>query len=122
MNRVGVIVDVAHSGWQTCIDAAKTSGKPIVASHTGCWSLHPHRRSKSDDVIKAIVDADGYIGVYSIPAFLGRTEDICAMLDHIDTIAKKFGADHVAIGTDVSYTPSRMDTERAKILSLWPKS
>lgn len=34
MNRVGVIVDVAHSGWQTSLEAAQASQKPIAASHT----------------------------------------------------------------------------------------
>jgi membrane dipeptidase len=36
MNRVGVIVDVAHSGWRTSFEAAKASTKPMVASHTVC--------------------------------------------------------------------------------------
>ena len=34
MNRIGVIVDVAHSGCKTSHDAAKASQKPMVASHT----------------------------------------------------------------------------------------
>ena len=34
MNRVGIIVDVAHSGWQTSLEAVKASSKPVVASHS----------------------------------------------------------------------------------------
>ena len=57
MNRVGVIVDVAHSGWRTSLEAAKASGKPIVASHSGAVEVHRHIRSKPDEVIRAIATA-----------------------------------------------------------------
>src|SRR4051812_47190702 len=40
MNRVGVLVDVAHSGWRTSLEAAKASRLPVVASHTGCDAVH----------------------------------------------------------------------------------
>ena len=53
MNRVGVIVDVAHSGWRTSLEAAKASRQPMVASHTGAVAIHSHIRSKPDEVIRA---------------------------------------------------------------------
>jgi len=130
MNRVGVIVDVAHSGWQTSLDGAKASQKPMVASHTTCATLHKHIRSKPDEVIRAIVDTGGLVGICCVPAYLGGTGDIAALLDHIDYVSEKFGADHVAIGTDVAYASRNSATERKKIpprspqrkefRSLWP--
>lgn len=102
MNRVGVIVDVAHSGWRTSLEAARASNKPIVASHTGCDSVHHHIRCKPDEVIRAIADKGGLIGICCIPSFLGG--GITALLDHVDYVVRKFGADHVAIGTDVAYS------------------
>jgi len=115
MNRVGVIVDIAHSGWQTSLEAAKVSERPMVASHSGCCALNNHHRCKPDEVIRAIVDTGGYIGICCIPAFLGGSGDINAMLDHIDHVAKKFGVDHVAIGTDVAYVSSAAGQESRKI-------
>ncbi|MDF1816446.1 MAG: membrane dipeptidase, partial [Verrucomicrobiales bacterium] len=60
--------------------------------------------------------------------------DISALLNHIDYVAKKFGPQYVAIGTDVSYTSRHSTTEnkkaalsmfrgksRAPFRSLWPK-
>jgi membrane dipeptidase len=115
MNRLGVIVDVAHSGWRTSLEAAKASAKPMVASHTTCAGLYKHFRGKPDDTIKAICDTGGLIGICCIPRFLGGTGDIAAMLNHIDYAVKRFGAEHVAIGTDISYS-SRFDAEeRAKV-------
>jgi membrane dipeptidase len=115
MNRVGVIVDVAHSGWKTAADAAKASAKPMVASHTTCASLYEHFRGKPDETIKAICDTDGLVGMCCIPRFLGGKGDITALMDHLDHVIKKFGARHAAIGCDISYV-SRFDKEeRTKI-------
>ena len=130
MNRVGVIVDVAHSGWKTSLDGAKASQKPMVASHTTCAALHKHIRSKPDEVIRAIIDTGGLVGICSVPSYLGGTGDIAALLNHVDYVARKFGPDHVAIGTDVAYSSRNSAAERKKIpsrarqrkefRSLWP--
>lgn len=130
MNRTGVIVDIAHSGWQTSLEAAKLSGRPMVASHSSSASVHHHIRSKPDPVIKAIADSGGYIGICCIPRFLGGTGDIAAMMKHIDYVVKKFGSEHVGIGTDVAYTSSYAAEEgrkfkspspvRARWEGLWP--
>ncbi len=131
MNRVGVIVDVAHSGWRTSLEAAKASRKPMVASHTVCAELRNHIRAKPDEVIKAICDTGGVIGICWISSFLGGSGGLDALLDHIDYAVKKFGIDHVAIGTDVAHTsqyaaaaakgiPSR-GRRRNRFASLWPE-
>jgi|WetSurMetagenome_2_1015567.scaffolds.fasta_scaffold38797_3 membrane dipeptidase len=115
MNRVGVIVDVAHSGWQTSLEAAQCSGRPVVASHSSVADLNPHMRSKPDDVIRAIANTGGYIGICCIPGFLGGTGDISAMMNHIDYVVKKFGFDFAGIGTDVAYSSAFADEEYKKI-------
>ncbi len=130
MNRVGMITDVAHSGQKTSKEAAELSDAPVVASHSGVMELNDHIRCKHDYVIKAIADGGGYVGVFCIPGFLGLSGDINAFLDHIDYIAKKFGIEHVAIGTDMAYVSSRQEEEMRKIpkmpsarkhwSSLWP--
>ena len=115
MNKVGVIVDVAHSGWQTAEDAAKASAKPMVGSHTTCADVYKHFRGKPDRAIKAICDTGGLVGICCIPRFLGGKGDITALMDHLDHVIKTFGPEHAAIGCDVSYV-SRFDKEeRAKI-------
>lgn len=132
MNRVGVIPDCAHSGWQTSLEAAQISSKPVVASHTVCAELDsdPHARSKPDEVIRAIVDTGGLIGICCIPKFLRGSGDIEMLLNHIEYVAKKFGVDHVAIGTDIAYTSQNAAAENKKVprrprrredfRSLWP--
>ena len=130
MNRVGVIPDCAHSGWQTSLEAAQVSTRPVVASHTVAGAIYPHIRSKPDEVIKAIANSGGYVGICCISRFLRGTGDIAAFLDHIDYVVKKFGADHVALGTDVAYSSQNSAAESKKVprrrrtrkefRSLWP--
>ena len=115
LNRLGIIVDVAHSGWRTSLEAAKASTRPMVASHTACAALHKHYRGKPDETIKAICDTGGLIGICCIPQFLGGKGDLVAFLDHIDYAIKKFGAEHVAIGTDVAYYSRNEAAESKKI-------
>jgi len=131
MNRIGVIVDVAHSGWQTSLDAARASAKPMVASHTTCAGIYRHIRSKPDEVMRAIADTDGLVGICCISRFLRRGGDIQALLDHIDYAVKLLGSDHVAIGTDVAYRSQftaaearklpRTGPRRTRFAALWPE-
>jgi membrane dipeptidase len=104
-----------------------------VASHSTAAALHPHIRSKPDEVIRALADSGGYIGICCISRFLRGKGDLNAFLDHIDHVAKSFGTDHVAIGTDIAYTSRNSAAENKKAAvaglrrkredfrSLWPK-
>ncbi|MFM7038548.1 MAG: dipeptidase [Planctomycetaceae bacterium] len=130
LNRQGVIPDCAHSGWRTSLEAARASAKPVVASHSTCAALHPHIRSKPDEVIRAIADTGGYIGICCISSFLRGTGDIRAFLDHLEYAVKTFGAEHVAIGTDTAWSSSNSRAQSALLpkrprarqpfRSLWP--
>jgi membrane dipeptidase len=102
----------------------------VVASHSGAVAVYRHIRSKPDEVIRAIADSGGYVGVYSVASFLGRSRDLSAMLDHMEYLVKRFGADHVAIGTDLAYIPRSAEAEyrkmgrrpkaRTRYESFWP--
>ena len=116
MNKLGVIVDVAHSGWKTAEDAARASSKPMVASHTTCAAVYEHFRGKPDSTIKAICETGGLVGLCCIPRFLGGSGDIVALMNHLDHLIQTFGPEHAAIGCDISYTSRFEKEERAKIL------
>jgi membrane dipeptidase len=73
------------------------------------------------EVIKAIVDGGGVVGICCIPHFLGGDGGIPAMLDHIDYVAKRFGVQHVGIGTDIAYTSMNAAAENRKIPGVGPR-
>ena len=130
MNRLGVIVDLAHTGWKTCLDTAKATRQPVVVSHSAVHALNDHIRAKPDEVIKAVLDTGGTMGITNYPAFLGRSGDLCAFIDHIDYMVRKFGAESVTIGTDRAYkhpetvsshrTVQAPPRARTRWESLWP--
>lgn len=131
LNRCGVMVDLAHAGWQTCLDAIAESDRPMVVSHSAACALHETIRGKPDNVIRALVDKGGVMGITNVPAFLGGSQDIIAFLDHIDYVVRTFGEDAVCIGTDAAYITVAGETEHEQLLprppsqprweALWPK-
>jgi len=100
MNRVGILVDVPHSGRRTTLDAAEASSAPIAASHTACQALYPHDRGKSDQEIKAIAATGGFVGICVLAWVLAERGTLVDLLNHIDHAVRLVGPDHVAIGTD----------------------
>jgi membrane dipeptidase len=120
MNRVGVIVDSAHSSNQTGIDSASVSDKPVVISHATCAALDQHCRAKTDATMKAIADTGGFMGICCIPAFVGGSGDISAFLNHIEHAIETIGEDHVAIGTDVATHSRAFERESERIPALAP--
>ena len=113
-NALGVVVDTAHCGRQTTLDACEFSQAPVIASHTTASAVYGHDRGKSDEELRAIAATGGVIGVVTVPFFLGPLEDatVVTWLDHVDHIASVAGAEHVAIGTDWPMAGPKWTMER----------
>jgi len=103
LNRLGIIIDLPHSGEQTSLDAIAASTRPVMASHTGRKSFCNHPRAKSDKVLKAIADSGGLVGVAALPTLLGGGGTISTLLDAVEDMAALIGPDHVAISTDYAH-------------------
>jgi microsomal dipeptidase-like Zn-dependent dipeptidase len=73
MNKVGMIIDTSHWGERSTLDAIEASEDPILISHAGARALVPRNiRLKSDEVIHALAEKDGVIGVCGIPNYLSQ--------------------------------------------------
>lgn len=101
-NERGIIVDTAHCGPQTTLDACKYSTAPVIATHSSAKGVFAHDRGKADDVMKALAATGGVIGVVTVPFFMApaRTADLNTWADHVEYIAALVGVQHVGIGTD----------------------
>jgi membrane dipeptidase len=115
-NQLGILIDVSHCGPSTSWDAIKFSKAPVVASHSGIYELaHAHGRNKPDDMLSAIAETGGIVGIPFFPCLVKRNPDTHEVLpstvedviDHIDHAVKLMGIDHVAIATDMSSYGSR---------------
>lgn len=102
MNRMGVLVDVSHLSDGGFWDVAHHCRGPFVASHSNARAVTAHPRNLTDEMIRAIADHGGVIGLNFCPKFLGtdRTSRISHMLRHIQHIYRTGGEDVLAIGTD----------------------
>lgn len=70
MNRIGMVVDVAHASDETFWDCLRHSRTPVVSTHSCCRALCGHRRNMSDDMLRALADNGGVIQVNFYPCFL----------------------------------------------------
>jgi microsomal dipeptidase-like Zn-dependent dipeptidase len=105
MNRAGILVDLSHVGNRTTLDAIRHSRKPVAVTHANPDSVFPHKRNKTDDVIRALRDNGGVIGCACYRNITG--DEYCASVDNwCELVAKTVdlaGIDHVGIGTDRSH-------------------
>lgn len=102
MNRLGIVVDVAHTGHRTAMEAIEVSDKPVVVSHANAYSVYPNERNLKDDLMIAIAKKGGVVGLNVTPYFLSSVKypKVDVFLDHLDYMVNTIGIDHVAIGTD----------------------
>ena len=102
LNEKKIIVDVSHSSEKTFWDTIKISEKPIVATHSCCYSLCQHPRNLKDEQIKAIAERQGIIGICYCTSFLSETgiAGTKEIAEHIAYIANLVGIDYVGLGSD----------------------
>ena len=103
MNRVGMIVDMSHSGERSTFHAIELSDRPITISHANPASWHNALRNKSDDLLKALADSGGMLGFSTYPFHLRGRSD-CSLASFCDMIAgcvDHMGIAHVGIGSDL---------------------
>jgi membrane dipeptidase len=111
MNRLGILIDLSHSGDTTALEAIAVSEKPVVYTHTACRRLNDHIRNVTDEQLTALAEKGGLVGISSGKflrsdiAEVGSTVD--DYLDHVDHVIDVAGDDHVAIGLDVAEGQTR---------------
>ena len=102
MNRVGMIVDVSHLGDDGFWDVVKYCDGPFVASHSNARAVCNHTRNMTDDMIRALADKGGVMGLNFCGDFLNpngksQVEDMVRHAKHIINVG---GSDILGLGTD----------------------
>jgi len=132
LNRLGMMVDISHASDDTFWDVLKVSSAPIIATHSSCRSVSPHRRNLSDDMIRAVADCGGVVQINFAAAFIDTNHPpiernairrwsaggvtkrpvtdhvtpLSVLVDHFDRALQLVGPDHVGLGTDFDGVPS----------------
>jgi len=121
MNRLGMIVDCAHTGYRTTMETIEASQSPVIISHTNARELCDHPRCVWDDQIQACAAKGGVLGMTGLSGFLGEggaTPE--RLVDHIDHVAKLVGPEHVGLGLDYVYDLETFEALVARMPDLYP--
>jgi len=102
MNRLRILVDLAHVNRAGFLEACEQSKAPVVVSHTGVAGAAENWRNIDDEQLRAVAESGGVIGIIFAPVFLGNkiTGSAELIIKHIKHVINVVGEDHVAIGSD----------------------
>ena len=112
----GIALDLTHASDLSFWQILDYWEGPVHASHCMCRSLTPGQRHLSDEMILALIERGGVIGMVFAEAMLNpkwnfddpstfqptARRTMSAVVEHIDHICQLVGnCDHVAIGSDL---------------------
>ena len=105
LNRLGMLVDVAHVSRATMLDAAEASRTPILSTHSCVAALCEHPRNMDNGQLDVLRDVGGVIQITAVSAFLRHRAPpdqvtVADFADHIDYAVKRIGIEHVGISSD----------------------
>src|SRR6266446_9461574 len=107
MNKLGIAIDISHSGDQTSLDTIQVSDKPIFITHAGARGLWNTKRMKPDEVLKALAAKGGVIGIEAAPhTTLTEKHPLHSLesgMDHVAYCVELMGIDHVGLGPDTLF-------------------
>lgn len=107
MNKLGMAIDVSHSGDRTALETIEVSEQPIFITHIGSRELWDSPRMKPDAILKACAAKGGVIGVEAAPhsTLTKKHPEHCleSFMEHFEHIADLVGIEHVAFGPDTLF-------------------
>jgi len=116
MEVLHMIPDVSHGSDTLFWDVCKTAKKPFVASHSNARSVYNRTRNMSDEMIRALAEHGGVMGMNFFAGFTSaksREDSMCYMEDilrHMKHVVNVggigclgLGSDFDGIGTDVEW-------------------
>ena len=105
-NRLGIVVDVSHTGHASSMDAVTASSAPCIASHSNAAAVHvqpaqpPGRPDQSDRGQRRSHWGQRVPGVRRGH---GNVPALDQYIDHMAYIAELVGPGHVGVGIDYTF-------------------
>jgi membrane dipeptidase len=99
LNRLGMVVDVAHTSFATVKATVDSTTAPIMLSHSHLQSVtSPHPRLITVEHARLVSSTGGLIGAWP-SGFAKRT--FADFVDQTMRLIDALGVDHVGLGTDM---------------------
>jgi len=131
MNRLGMVVDLAHLTPRSMLDVLRVSEQPVIHSHGGIRAVNPvHPRTLDDEMLEKIAANGGVFCATTVPQSIAADPEDATLdrfLDAIDHAVRVMGADHVGLGADFDVYQSHLPyaiggwTKGLEEADRWPK-
>lgn len=101
-NYLGILLDVSHISDTGFWDVMALSKFPVMASHSNARAICNHSRNLTDEMIKAIANNGGIIGINLYGLFINGRDysTLDDVIRHINHIYQVGGIETIAFGSD----------------------
>ncbi len=119
MEELHMIPDVSHGSDALFFDVCKVAKKPFVASHSNARSVYGRSRNMSDDMIRALAQHGGVIGMNFFAGFASakaREDGMCYLDDilrHMKHVVNIGGVECLGFGSDFDGIPTQVEWKDA---------
>jgi membrane dipeptidase len=72
LNRLGIVIDLAHTSHDAMHRALDVTEAPVALSHSNAYSLCDHPRNAPDDVLKRLKANGGLVMATFVPGFVSQ--------------------------------------------------
>lgn len=125
MQRVGMAVDLSHTGLRSAREVIEMAVAPVIYSHANAVQVYDHPRNISDAMARDVAATGGLVGACGVSMFLGADLPLDALEDrlfaHLDHWVSLLGPDHVGLGLDCVTDPALTVANLMQDPGKWPK-
>lgn len=90
MNRLGMLVDISHISADAMRHVMRVTKAPVIASHSGAYTIAEHDRNVPDDVLESVRDNGGVVMVNFYSGYVEpRAAKIMAEMFDVDRELKE---------------------------------
>ena len=101
MAELGMAVDLAHANDTVFWETLERAKGPVCYTHGACYAQYPHSRCLTDEMMKALAQRDGVMGICFCPYFIDDEDpSVERLADHFMHALEIMGPDHVGVGSD----------------------
>ncbi len=98
INRLGMVMDLAHANDATFYEAIELSETPPVFSHGAVFAVSPHWRGPTDDQIKLLAERGGVMGLAFYDKFIHpERPSLDTWVEGVQHVIDLVGPDHIGI-------------------------